>query len=89
MNGSQAPCPSCMEFFLRGHLEGQTHARATDQQTAELAARIQLALELEADQNRRLAKSAGSFIDVTAAREKTKQANANRQDTRPAWMVAA
>lgn len=89
MNAPAVPCPSCYEFFLRGHLEGQQHAKATDQQTAETAARIQLALELEADQNRRLAKSAGSFIDVTAAREKTKQANANRPDSRPAWMVAA
>lgn len=78
-----------MDYFLRGHLEGQQHAAASAEQTAELAARIQLALELEAEHNRRMTKSAGSFIDTMSAREKTKQANANRPDSRPAWMVAA
>ncbi|QYF89704.1 hypothetical protein [Arthrobacter sp. PAMC25284] len=59
-----APCPQCMEFYLRGHLEGQ----GTAQQLAENAARIQLALELEAGDNRKRAKAAGSWIDVEKSR---------------------
>jgi hypothetical protein len=59
-----APCPNCYEMFLRGHIEGQGTAR----QLAENAARIQLALELEADDNRRRAKAAGAWIDVTKSR---------------------
>lgn len=90
MNQPQhTPCPNCLEFYLRGHLEGQAHARLTDEQSAELAARLQLALELEAEDNRRMAKSAGSFIDVIVSREARALANESRRDSRPGQQVAA
>ena len=57
-------CPNCMEFYLRGHLEGQASAEAS----AYVAARVQRAIELEAEATRNLARAALSAIDTVSAR---------------------
>lgn len=63
-----ASCPSCMEFFLRGHLEGQAHAWATDEDLVDKVARRMRALELEHEVNREVARRAMIAIDIHTAR---------------------
>lgn len=62
------PCSNCLQFFLRGHLEGQAHARLTDEEMADKVARQLRALELEQEANRSLARRALVAIDIHAAR---------------------
>jgi hypothetical protein len=57
-----------LEFFLRGHIEGQAHARATDEDMADKVARRIRALELEHEANRTVARRAMAAIDMHAAR---------------------
>lgn len=67
--GDVMPCPNCLEFFFRGHLEGQAHARAVDEDMADRVARHIRALELEHEANiRQLARAAIRAIDTQAAR---------------------
>lgn len=61
-------CPNCLEFFFRGHLEGQAHARAVDEDMADKVARHIRALELEHEANRQLARAAIRAIDTQTAR---------------------
>lgn len=63
-------CDSCMDFFLRGHLAGQGHARVTAVDAAALAAQKFYAMEGWQQGLRAFAKNAAAALDLDTERRK-------------------